>query len=61
MMNFRYNWTQEHCVENVFAEVMRYRLELGDDWEIDKMLFDAQNHRIDVHVSHSGRTLVLSF
>ena len=40
------------------SDPIQYRLGLDDNWEFEELSFDEENQRVDVHISHSGDTLV---
>ena len=45
-------------MEAVLDSAVRYSLQLGSDWEIDRMVLDAEAQRIDIYISHSGGPLI---
>ena len=45
-------------METVLDSAVRHSLQLGSDWKIDRMLLDAKAQRIDIYISHSGRSLI---
>ena len=40
------------------SDLIQYSVGLDDNWEFDKLFFDEENQRVDVHISHSGDSLV---
>lgn len=40
------------------SDLIQYSLGLDDNWEFEELSFDEENQRVDVHISHSGDTLV---
>ncbi len=37
---------------------MRYTLRLSPEWQVEKVIMDTEDQRVDVYLSHSGKNLV---